>query len=137
VIIFRVPAGWTQATGDDWTSKRTQHIAMAAFDASQHHLQPSCMCPEGGEPQVTHRRRSRFWVECALAGVSGSLLVLTLLTREWIEVILRVDPDRGSGSLEWAISAALLGTTLAFALVARLEHDRVGGGGQVEPSGGL
>jgi hypothetical protein len=34
--------------------------------------------------------------------------VLTFAWRDWIEAIFRVDPDRHSGALEWAIVAVLL-----------------------------
>lgn len=73
---------------------------------------------------MTHGRSWVFRLECALSTTSGSLLVLTLVTKEWIEVIFRVDPDHRSGSLEWAIVGVLLVTTLAFTLLARAEHKR-------------
>lgn len=72
------------------------------------------------KPQV----RTRFWIEAALAGVSAFLFVLTLFWTEWIEAIFGTDPDRGSGSLEWGIVAALLVVTLAFTLLARSERRR-------------
>ena len=55
--------------------------------------------------------RSRFWLE-AVCGVIGSvLLVMTLVTREWIEILFGVEPDGGSGALE-------VGIVLVFFLVA-------------------
>ena len=71
--------------------------------------------------------RTRFWIEAALAGVSGLLFVLTLITREWIEAISGWDPDGGSGSLEWALVAVLLVVTLVFTLLARSERKRAQG----------
>jgi DMSO/TMAO reductase YedYZ heme-binding membrane subunit len=71
--------------------------------------------------------RTRFWIEAALAGVSAFLFVLTLFWTEWIEAIFGVDPDGGSGRLEWAFVAALLVVTLVFTLLARSERRRTHG----------
>ena len=68
--------------------------------------------------------RFRFWVEAALGTLTGLLCALTLVTREWIELLFGIDPDGGSGALEWAIVASLLGVTIAFSLSARAEWRR-------------
>ena len=68
--------------------------------------------------------RRRYWVEVGLAIVTAALLVLTLITREWIEIVFGVDPDGGSGALEWAIVAGLAVLTLASTVAARLEWVR-------------
>lgn len=70
------------------------------------------------------RVRSRFWLEATMGAVSAGLFVLTLITREWIEVIFGVDPDNGSGTLEWAITGVLLLTTLGLLITARTEWRR-------------
>jgi hypothetical protein len=65
--------------------------------------------------------RGRFWLEVVLAIATAALAVITLISREWIEVVFQVDPDRGSGLLEWAIVVALAVATVAFGLLARAE----------------
>lgn len=69
--------------------------------------------------------RIRFCCEVVLAVVTAGLAVLTLITREWIEAIFGVDPDGGSGALEWAIVAALFVASLALAFIARWERRRL------------
>lgn len=68
--------------------------------------------------------RSRFWVECALALISGNLAVLTLLWPNWIELIFGVEPDGGDGSLEWVLVGLCVGATVAFSALARTEWRR-------------
>ena len=68
--------------------------------------------------------RTRLWIEVGLGVVSGLLLVLTLVTREWIELIFGIDPDGGSGALEWLIVAVLVLLTLTFGALAHRERRR-------------
>jgi hypothetical protein len=68
--------------------------------------------------------RRRFWIEAGLASVSGFLVLLTLVTKDWIEAVFRVDPDHGNGTFEWLIVAVLLATTVSFGLLARAERAR-------------
>lgn len=67
----------------------------------------------------------RFWLETILAAVTGILFLLTLISREWIEILFGVEPDAGNGSLEWLIVAALLALTLTLAVLARFEWRRL------------
>ena len=53
------------------------------------------------------------------AAASGLAFLLTLFLRDWIEVVLPVDPDRHSGGVEWIVSAVFLGAAFAFAASAR------------------
>ena len=65
-----------------------------------------------------------FWVEALLALGSAILLVMTLLWKDWIEVVFHVDPDAGSGALEWGIVGVTLLLTLVFVVLARAEWTR-------------
>jgi len=62
----------------------------------------------------------RFWIEAVLAGVTGSLFVLTLFWHDWLEA-LGFDPDNHNGTAEWLIVAGLFVVAVAFAASARLE----------------
>jgi hypothetical protein len=73
---------------------------------------------------MRRRVRNRFWAEIALTLLTAGLFVLTLVEREWIELVFGVEPDRGDGSLEWAIVAVLLVATIVFAWLARAEWRR-------------
>lgn len=66
----------------------------------------------------------RFWVESSLAAATGTMFVVTLFWRDWIEAVFRVDPDHGNGSLEWVIVAVLAVVSAGLALDARLEWRR-------------
>jgi hypothetical protein len=68
--------------------------------------------------------RRRYWFEIGLAVVTGALLILTLITKEWIEGLFGVDPDGGSGALEWAIVAGLAIATIVSVVLARHEWVR-------------
>jgi len=70
-------------------------------------------------------RRALVWVEAGLALVSASLFVLTFAWPDWIEHLFGVDPDRHSGTLEWAIALGLFALTCAFAALARTSHRRL------------
>jgi hypothetical protein len=65
--------------------------------------------------------RARFWIETFFAVVGAALLVLTLFSREWIEVAFGVDPDGGSGALELGIAVGLLALAAVSATLARKE----------------
>lgn len=73
---------------------------------------------------MVHNVGPRFWVRLALATMSAVLLVLTLVWHDWIEIVFRVDPDHGSGWLEWLIVVLTFGLTLVFSISARREWRR-------------
>jgi hypothetical protein len=68
--------------------------------------------------------RRRFWLETGLAIITCVLFVVTLFYRDWIEIVFNVDPDNGSGALEWLIVGALFVVTIALFILARYEWRR-------------
>jgi|tagenome__1003787_1003787.scaffolds.fasta_scaffold20739943_2 hypothetical protein len=78
---------------------------------------------------LTRRTRSRaprrrFWVEVVVGGLSAALALLTLVTREWIELLVGVDPDGGDGSVEWLLVLGLAVVALVLGVLARGEWRR-------------
>ena len=65
------------------------------------------------------RRRRRARTELGLSVTTAVLAVLTLVWPEWIEALLGVEPDSGSGAAEWAIVVGLLLLTVVFGVLAR------------------
>jgi len=68
--------------------------------------------------------RARFWLEAVLAALTTALFILTLISRDWIERIIHVEPDAGNGSLEWLIVAVLLVASIALIAAAHTEWRR-------------
>jgi hypothetical protein len=68
--------------------------------------------------------RWQFWAALVLGGLSEVLAVLTLITREWIEIVFGVDPDGGNGDLEWAIVVITAVTAIVCLGYARVEWRR-------------
>ena len=68
--------------------------------------------------------RIRYWIEVALAVIAAGLAVLTLISRDWIELLFGIDPDQGSGAFEWAIVVALFVASLALAIIAWWDRKR-------------
>jgi hypothetical protein len=50
----------------------------------------------------------RYWAEVSATLAAFVLAVVTILWRDWIELVFRVDPDNHGGAVEWAIVASLL-----------------------------
>ena len=73
---------------------------------------------------MPHGLRFRFWLQAVLGSITGVLGTLTLVWRDWIEIVFRVDPDHGSGTAEWLVVAILLGATFMLGARARLEWRR-------------
>lgn len=57
----------------------------------------------------------RMVVEFVLAGIFVLLAIMTAVYPQWIETVFGIDPDRGSGALEWIIVASFGVLALAAA----------------------
>jgi hypothetical protein len=68
--------------------------------------------------------RPSFWIEALLGLGNAALLVMTLVWKDWIEVVFNVDPDAGSGAVEWGVVAVTLILSIAFLMLARSEWRR-------------
>jgi hypothetical protein len=68
--------------------------------------------------------RRRFWLETGMAIVTSILFVITLVQRDWIEIVFNVDPDQRSGALEWLIVGAFLVVTITLFTLASYEWRR-------------
>jgi hypothetical protein len=70
-----------------------------------------------------HLRR-RYWLEVICSAAAALLGVLTAIVPDWIEEVFHVDPDAGSGALEWGIVVVLLAIAIALGQSARREYVR-------------
>ena len=68
--------------------------------------------------------RARFWLEAVCATLGAVLFAVTLISREWIEVIFGVEPDGGSGAAEFAIAFGLLAVAAVSSVLAIREWRR-------------
>jgi hypothetical protein len=68
--------------------------------------------------------RARFWLESGFAVAAGVLGIATVFWRDWIEAVLRVDPDHGNGALEWLIVGTLIAASGCLSRGAWFESRR-------------
>jgi hypothetical protein len=68
--------------------------------------------------------RWRFWLETVVATVTSVLFVITLVRRDWIEIVFGVDPDNRNGTLELLIVGAFLVVTITLFTLASYEWRR-------------
>lgn len=67
------------------------------------------------------RVRISFWVKTLVGSATGGLFLATLFARDWIETLVRWDPDQHSGSVEWMIVMGLFLVTVVLFTSARME----------------
>jgi hypothetical protein len=72
----------------------------------------------------TRGPRRRFWVETGLTAAALFLAVVTIVSPQWIEMIIGLDPDAGSGATEWAVASILLMVAAGNAVLAGVEWHR-------------
>lgn len=60
----------------------------------------------------------RFWAEVVVSIIALGATLLTLLTPQWIERVFGIDPDRGSGTLEWIIVGVLVAIAVVMLALA-------------------
>jgi hypothetical protein len=65
-----------------------------------------------------------FWMEVLLAVGNAVLLVMTVVWKDWIEIVFNVDPDAGTGAVEWGVVLVTLALTIVFVTLARGEWRR-------------
>jgi hypothetical protein len=71
------------------------------------------------------RLRVRLRIEVVLAVISAALCVLTLVFPEWIEELTGLEPDAGSGALEWTIAGVFLVAAVVSAVLGRRDYRRL------------
>ena len=69
--------------------------------------------------------RRRLRMEVLLAVISAILCALTLVFPEWIEELTGLEPDAGSGALEWITAGLFLAAAVVSAVAARRDHRRL------------
>lgn len=62
---------------------------------------------------------ARFWIETVAAIAGFALLLLTLVSHEWVEELTGYKPDGGNGAFEIALPLALLAIAAASSIAAR------------------
>jgi hypothetical protein len=65
-----------------------------------------------------------FYAETILGVLATALFAYTLFTRDWIETLFTIDPDRGQGWVEWMVVGALLALAFLCSYLARREWRR-------------
>ena len=73
---------------------------------------------------MSRKQRTLIAVEIALAALVGLLAIVSLLWRDWIELVFRWDPDHHGGSAELLIIVGLAAVSLVLGAAARWQTVR-------------
>lgn len=71
------------------------------------------------------RLRMRMTVEGVLAVAAAALALITIIDHEWIEELTGLEPDAGSGALEWAIVLGLAAAAVVLGVLAWRDGQRL------------
>jgi len=63
----------------------------------------------------------RFYFEVVVGSVGLLLFGLTLVWKDWVEIVFRVDPDEGNGAAEYLVCFVLLAVAAGAWWLARTE----------------
>jgi hypothetical protein len=74
---------------------------------------------------MERKLRRRILLQMIFAATGFVLSLLTIVWPKWIEELVGVEPDAGSGALEWIIALGLLGAAAILALSARRGRQRL------------
>jgi hypothetical protein len=96
-----------------------------ALDITECHTLLTPYNPIRGGVRMMHSVGYGFFVRLGLAVGTAALFVVTVVWPDWIEIVFRVDPDRGNGWLEWVVVFVAFGLTLIFSIGARREWRRL------------
>jgi hypothetical protein len=77
-----------------------------------------------GGGDMTAAGRTRIRVESAIALTAAALGTLTVVWKDWVEAVFRVDPDGHSGAVEVAVVLGLFALALLLGSLAGLERHR-------------
>lgn len=77
-----------------------------------------------GKPVAARSLAIRYRVECLLTVVSGVALLLAVVAPQWLEAVSGLEPDGGSGAVEWGLASVLAVSTTLWFLLAR-RHRRM------------
>ena len=63
---------------------------------------------------LQHRLPPGFWLKVVLGLMSTTLLALTLVAPDWIELLFGIAPDEGTGASEWGLSLSFVTVSIVM-----------------------